>query len=150
MDEDKLRIFTLASQGFCCSQILLNLVLEDEGSENVDIIRSFNGFCGGLGFPQRTCGILSAGIGVLGLYAGKGSSTDYSNEKLSEIIKEYVKWFDEKYGSTDCLDIVGYKVLEGENGGYPVKCGDIILENYEKLQQILVENDFDYGVREDE
>lgn len=36
MDELSLRLFKLSSAGFCCSQIMYKLALEDEGSSNDD------------------------------------------------------------------------------------------------------------------
>ena len=43
MNEDALSIYTLASAGYCCTQILLKMALEEEGKENEDLIRAVHG-----------------------------------------------------------------------------------------------------------
>jgi C_GCAxxG_C_C family probable redox protein len=150
MNNEAFRIFQLASQGFCCSQMMLKLALEEEGKDNPDLIRAMNGLCGGIGFSGKTCGVLTGGISILGLYAGKGVPEEVKGEDFSKMIKEFMDWFSEEFESTECNDIVGYPIINDDSGveNYPVKCGDIVIKGYNKIQEILEQYDYAFGERE--
>lgn len=137
MGIDSFRLFKLAAQGFCCSQILIILGLEAEGKENPDLVRSMQGLCGGLGGFGGICGALTGGICLLSLKAGKGSAEEAGNPKLAGMISELMQWFDEKHGSWECSAIVGGRLDEG--GAYPVKCGSIVTAAYAKVEEILAQ-----------
>lgn len=150
MDDTAFRIFKLASQGFCCTQVIIKMVLDEEKKENRDLIKAVNGLCAGIAYSKRTCGVLTGGICVLGLYAGKGDASEYPSENYMKMIKEYMEWFEEEFESTECTNLVGVQVINDENGNinYPVKCGDIIAKSYDKLQEILYKYEYDFGDRE--
>lgn len=135
MGVDGFRLFQLAAQGFCCSQILLILGLEAEGKDNPDLVRSMQGLCGGLGRSGGVCGAITGGVCLLSLKAGKGEAEEAANPKLAGMINDFLVWFDEKYESQDCSTIVGTNLAE--EGSYPVKCGNIVTSTYAKVQEIL-------------
>ena len=111
MNEDPLRMMTLKTQGFYCSQILLQLGLEAQGKENPDLIRAVAGLAGGLGFVGDVCGTLTGGACLLGLYAGKGIAAEEEDDRLNLMIRELVDWFKEEfeglYGGITCAVILG-------------------------------------------
>lgn len=148
MDDLTFRIFKLSAAGFCCTQIILKLALDDEGTENDDLIRAAQGLCKGIGNTQKTCGVLSGGIGVLGMYAGKGNEREYSKENFSRMIQYYCEWFEEEFGATDCQQLIGVTKFETEDQSYQVKCGDIMVKCYSKIYEILSEYGYEYGNRE--
>lgn len=150
MDDTAFRIFRLASQGYCCTQILIKMALEEENKENEDLIRAVNGLCGGIGFSGKACGALSGSICVLGLYAGKGNAMEYPGENYMKMLREFTEWFEQEFESTECREIVGVSTLSDESGNinYPVKCGDILVKCYEKVQEILYTYEYDFGDRE--
>ncbi len=152
MNERALNVFKMASSGFCCTQIMLKLALADEGSENPDLIRAVNGLCAGVGGSQKTCGVLIGGIGIISLYAGKGREMEYQGKGFGSMVEEFMAWFEQQHGSMDCIDLIGVYSLpvEGSGVSYPIKCGDILLESYERVVNILVENDYEYGSREEQ
>ncbi|NLM04499.1 MAG: C_GCAxxG_C_C family protein [Clostridiales bacterium] len=149
MDEISFKIFQLASMGFCCSQIILKMALDEEEKENPDLIRVMGGLCNGIGGNQGTCGVLIGGIGILGLYAGKGIETEYPKPNYGNMVKEYMDWFEDEFESINCIDLIG-EYNFSENIQYPVKCGDILLKNYEKIREILHNEDYEWGYRDDE
>ncbi len=151
MNDTAFRIYKLASSGFCCTQIMLKLALEDEEKENTDLIRALNGLCGGIGADNKTCGVLTGGISVIGLYAGKGEPTEYRKENFQAMLSEYIDWFQNEFESTECRDIIGIQKITDDNGNvsYPVKCGDILIKSYEKVQQIIFKYGYEFGDRED-
>jgi len=150
MDENALDIFALASQGYCCTQILLKMALKEEGKENEDLIRAVHGLCGGVAYSRKTCGAMTGGICILGLYAGKGAPAERYKDNYMEMMKEYMEWFEAEFESTDCRDLIGVHVFADDNGNinYPVKCGDTLSKCYEKVQEILYRHEYDFGDRE--
>lgn len=150
MDDIAFRIFQLASQGYCCTQIMVKIILEQEEKENIDLVKAVNGLCGGVGFSQGICGVVTGGICILGLYSGKGKDDEYRKEDFSEMMNEYIEWFEEEFGSKDCIDIVGdgLKIVNQGETSYPVKCGEIIEKGFIKVWQIMDEHNYELGERE--
>ena len=148
MDMKAFDIYKFASQGYCCSQILILLVLEKEGRENFDLVRAANGMCGGMQC-KGTCGILSGVIMAFGMYAGRGRAMEEKNPKLKAMAGEFTTWFALEYKSTLCSELVEVDIFtdEGEEA-YPVKCGDMILKAYNKMQEILEEFEYEFGERD--
>ncbi|WP_425803843.1 DVU_1555 family C-GCAxxG-C-C protein [Desulfitobacterium sp. Sab5] len=145
MSQDSFRMFKLAAQGFCCTQIMMLMALEDEGKDdNPDLIRAMQGLCGGMGRSGGTCGALTGGASIIGLAAGKGNAMEQVHPKLGRMIAELLDWFDETYASRDCEDIIQTKLGEGD--AYPVKCGSIVSATYYKVREIMAK----YIVKEEE
>lgn len=135
MGMDSLYLFKLAAQGYCCSQILLILGLEAQGKENPDLVRAMQGLCGGLGRTGKTCGALTGGVCLLGLYAGRGTVAEKPDGQLNSMVNDLVTWFEEEYNSTDCAGILDDSLDTVTD--YPVKCGKIVIGVYNKVQEIL-------------
>ncbi len=150
MDELALDLFQLSAKGYCCSQIMLKMALALEEKENPDLIRAAGGLCNGIGNSQKTCGIITGGIGIFGLYAGKGEDQDYSKEGYNAMVKDYMEWFEEEFGSSDCIDLIGVtEFLDPEHdSSYQVKCGELIQKSYLKVMEILSDYGYEPGERE--
>ncbi|MDK2940671.1 MAG: hypothetical protein PWP56_184 [Acetobacterium sp.] len=149
MEELKFELFKLAAEGYCCSQIMLKLALDIEEKNNPDLIRVMNGLCNGIGGNQKTCGVLTGGIGIIGLYAGKGNAEEWTKDNFGTMVRAYMDWFEERFESTECLDLIGvYQFLDDNNQPYPVKCGDTLSESFGKVVEILQENGYLFGDRE--
>ncbi|HOR84929.1 MAG TPA: C-GCAxxG-C-C family protein [Bacillota bacterium] len=150
MNDMAFKLFKLSSSGFCCTQIMLKLALDEEKKENEDLLRAVRGLCMGIGGRQKTCGVLTGGLGIIGLYAAKGKDTEHSKQDYSDMVKEYTEWFENEFGSEECKDIIGIYNFAGDAGGsgYMVKCGDILMKSYEKAVEILAEHGYEYGSRE--
>lgn len=150
MDDLGFTMFKLTNSGYCCAQIMLKLALDAEETENPDLLRALNGFCLGVGSTQKTCGVLSGGIPILGLYAGKGTDTERPKPGFSHMVDDYTGWFEHEFGSTQCQDIIGVCSVTDflSSQEYRLKCGDILQKSYGKLQEILQENGYEFGERE--
>lgn len=150
MNDMEFKLFKLSSSGFCCTQIMLKLALDDEEKENEDLLKAVSGLCRGIGGRQKSCGVLTGGLGILGLYGAKGKDTEYPKQNYSDMTEEYIEWFKNEFGSEECRDIIGVYDFANDSGseGYMVKCGDILLRSYEKVVEILRDNDYEYGSRE--
>ena len=150
MDNIAFEMFKLVNAGYCCTQIMLKMALDEEEKENEDLLRAINGLCMGVGSTQKICGVLTGGISVMGLYAGKGNDREYPKVEYSSMVDEYTQWFESAFGSTECSDIIGVCTITDYNTNldYRLKCGDILVKSYQKVQEILREHDFEFGSRE--
>ena len=150
MDEIGFRMFRLSSAGYCCAQIMMKMALEDEETKNEDLIRALNGLCMGIGSEQKTCGVLTGGIAVLGLYAGKGNDREYPSTSYTEMVDEFTEWFRGEFGSTECADLIGVcSVMDYQtNQEYRLKCGDTLIKSFKKIQEVLQGHGFTWGSRE--
>lgn len=142
MNDETFRLITMAGQGFYCSQILLLMGLEAQGKSNPDLVRAVAGLAGGLGFTGDTCGALTGGACLLGLYAGKGLPEEPEDEKLNLMISELVEWFTEEFGKLHggirCETILG-----DDPRNRSVKCPSLTIGTFEKVKALLIEYGFD-------
>ena len=140
--EDVIRIQELRSQGFYCSQILVQMGLDLQGKTNPELIRAVQSLAGGIGFSGNLCGALTGGACLLGLYAGKGSREDPEEERLNLMLLDLVDWFKQEIGAAyqgiDC-DVI----LEGNHALIPSRCPGIVEAVYQKTKSLLVEYGFD-------
>ena len=140
MDETGLRIMQLGAQGYCCSQIMIKLSLEDMGEENTVLVRAMAGLCEGAGSGDL-CGVATGAACVLALYAGKGSDEEQPLDCLPMMLSQFMDWFKQgatSWGGIRCEDIV---VFQG--GRKPEVCGNIMLRAREAVLAILTENNLD-------
>ena len=149
MEEWAFQMFKLVNAGYCCTQVMMKMVLDEEGKENEDLIRAVSALCMGVGSTQKVCGVLTGGFAILGLYAGKGKDTEYQKPEYSDMVDEYREWFEAEHGSTECSDLIGVCTMKDylTNQEYRLKCGDLMRKGYEKIQSILTENGFEFGER---
>ena len=142
MTDEMLRMMQLAGQGFYCSQILLIMGLEAQGKSNPDLIRTMSGLAGGLGFTGDTCGALTGGACLLGLYAGRGTPEETEDEKLNLMISELVDWFSEEYGEP--FGGIRCEIILGDDPSNRItRCPNMVLGVYEKVKTLLSEYGFD-------
>jgi len=146
-DLDRMR--ELKQQGFFCSQILMTLGLELQGIENPQLIRAMNGLAGGLGFSGETCGALTGGACLLGVYAGKGTATQEENLRLNFMIEDLVKWFKQGYGQ-EYGGIRCETILSGVPNGQATRCPVMVAGTFQKVKELLVENGFDLAGSDDD
>ena len=142
-DDIVLRMIELAEKNYNCSQIMMILALDQEGTQNADVVRAMSGLGDGCGFFNETCGIMTAAASILSWYAGKGADSETESEKLLPMLEELGDWFRqeiaEKHQGSRCKDIVGD--LVGTEEGKQI-CGGIIFQTYGKVNEILAANNF--------
>ena len=140
MDDIALRILQLSGQGFCCSQILITLSLEDMGEDNVPLVRAMAGLCEGSGTGEL-CGVASGAACVMALYAAKGSAGEQALECYPLLLAQFMDWFKQSatsWGGIRCDDIVA-----ASGGRKPELCGTILLRARETVLGILAEHGID-------
>ncbi|MGA8109132.1 MAG: DVU_1555 family C-GCAxxG-C-C protein [Acidobacteriaceae bacterium] len=142
MNDDAFRVMDLAMKGYQCSQILMAIALEAQGKKNEHLLRAMSGLLGGMG-AGKTCGVLTGGCCVLGLYAGWGTPDSVADERLSAMLAEFVDWFEaeykQRYGSIECAGIV-----EDDMRNKMTRCPGIVIESLARLKQILADHNYDF------
>lgn len=142
MNDTSLKLMQLGSQGFCCSQMMMILALEDQGEENPALVRAMSGLCHGVAGCGGMCGAVTGGACVLGLYAGKGEESEEEHDRYQLMVSELMEWFNDlasaEYGGPTCNDITG-------GSGVPDMgiCGMLVEKTREKVLELLAENDID-------
>lgn len=142
-----LELLPMVRQGYCCSQLLILLMLQARDQQNPDLVRAMQGLCHGIGQSDGPCGLLTGGACALALAAGKGADDETAHPMLTPLLNEYATWFYERvnpYGGISCGCIA--TGLGAASGGAvtdatpdPVACGDLLAECWEKILE-LTEN----------
>lgn len=141
MDDFQFDILRLASQGFCCAQIPVQLMLETHGRENRGLTRTLSALCHGFPNTSGPCGALLGGACLLGYFAGKDSAGADADERLALMQSDLGDWFKEqcqgRFPGINCADITG--------DGQPDQevCGNLIIHTHSKVLELLLENGFD-------
>ena len=142
-------IMPLVSQGYCCSQVLMLLLMQKFGHENPEIIRAMHGLCYGIGNSEGPCGLLSGGACVLGYIAGRGKVQESAHPSFVPLATDYQQWFagrSANYGGTACFQIM--EGLSAETGTprprageqpSPCLCGGLFIECWEKIHMLFGE-----------
>ena len=140
MDELTIRVMRFASQGLYCSQIMMALALETRGEENPQLIRSLAGLAFGCGDGRGTCGVLTGGACVLGLYAGKAAPGEEESLRFPAMQEELSDWFAREAGNgITCEAIMGDAMTRAPQQ----KCGELAAKAFGRLLEILQANGFD-------
>jgi hypothetical protein len=119
----------LASLGYCCSQIMVELGLEASGDENQQLVDAMRGLCKGFHAGQ-TCGTLTGAACLLSMFDPRAA------EAL--LIPRLVEWFEMAftgcYGGTCCKTILGNDPMNKLE-----RCPKIMEQTYEKCRELLAE-----------
>lgn len=147
MDEVMLEMLKLSRKGYSCAQILILLALAARGEENAGLVRAMAGLAYGCGGGEASCGALTGGCCMLGLYAGKGQDAEAASETFPLMVQELSDWFVEQvrlpHGGIRCCDILGDAPAAAASGTH---CGPIVAQTYTKVMDILSTNGIDATV----
>lgn len=139
--DDLDRILELGRERYQCSQILVQLGLEMLGRENPELVRAMHGLCAGMSAGE-TCGALTGGACLLGLYAGRGEPDEDDDPRLLFMLEEFVDWFrdgyGQEYGSLRCDDIVGPCAQHLAD-----RCPAMVDGVFRKVKDLLLANGFE-------
>jgi hypothetical protein len=129
MNNTAKEIRRLAAEGYCCSQILIQMGLDARGEENPELLDAVAGLCNGLHFGM-TCGILTGAACLLSLYD--------KNKAASEMIPKLADWFETTYtqscGEINCEAILGDNPMNKQE-----RCPKMMEETFEKCRELLAE-----------
>lgn len=139
MNQEK--IAKMMEKGYNCSQVVFCYFADRFGMDSEMAMKISTPFEMGM-YNSEKCGALTAGYMVLGLRYG---TTDF-NERLSLARKmiEFNKKFLNEMKSSNCKELLGMKVLEGDNmkkaaeeGLLESVCGSSIVNAINILEDLL-------------
>jgi len=120
----------LSAEGYCCSQIMIQIGLDARGDENPELVQAIAGLCGGM-HSGLCCGTLTGAACLLSMF-------DPENAR-SDMIPRLVEWFKATYGplygGADCGCIVG-----GDPALRMERCPGIMEATIEKCRSLLAEH----------
>jgi hypothetical protein len=129
-----IQILKLKAQGYCCSQIMVCMVLDLMDKENRNLVDFAGGLCMGGGMEEGPCGILTAGMCILALYAKK------DKDRLALMQESFLSFFRTAAPKgIGCRQITGDRFPELN----PATCGPLLAAAYSQMISILAENGFD-------
>jgi hypothetical protein len=135
------RMLKLSSEGYACAQIMMILVLEREGKEDPDIIRTIGALNNGLRDCGLICGAFTGGCCVISYFAGKGEADEIADPSYDEITQEFYTWFTGHVnglygGGSECPAI-----LEGDNANKIARCPVVVQDSFNKVIELLDEHE---------
>ncbi|MDR0770172.1 MAG: C-GCAxxG-C-C family protein [Burkholderiales bacterium] len=127
---------------FDCSQAILSAWCEDYGLDKKTALKLSCGFASGMARLNRTCGAVTGAYLVIGLKHGKCRPDDSAaKEKTFALIQEFDKRFTEKHGSTNCKELLGVDLRDGDavvaKEQVRKKCPVFVRDAAEMLEAVL-------------
>lgn len=141
MDDIYMRMLELSGEGFFCSQILMQLILEIEGKENKDLIRAMGGLAGGLGNSGNNCGALTGGVCIIGYFCSKGEVNDIEDSNKDYMIKEFIDWFRSEGSKNKGINCD--EILSKDPSNKLSICPYLVRETFDKILEILNTNGYE-------
>lgn len=125
----------LRSKGYNCAQAVACSFSEVTGLDEMVLFRMMEGFGGGMGGHQATCGALSGAVAIAGLVTSKGRVEEQTKALTYHKSKALVQAFGERCKSTVC------KELLGEETGIELQSCDKCVEEAVLLVQEMLQNE---------
>jgi hypothetical protein len=129
MNDTAREIIRLSQEGYCCSQVILQLGLDSQGDDNPQLVDAVKGLCGGL-YSGLICGTLTGAACLLSMF---------DKDKAKAImIPALVEWFQATYtplyGGITCECIAC-----GDPATRLERCPQILEDTYQKCRALLAE-----------
>ncbi len=147
-----LEILPLIREGYCCSQLLMHLLLQGAGQENAALLRAMHGLCFGMGGTEGPCGLLSGGACILGCFAGRGAVEEHAHASLAPMVHEYQQWFIEHTRTSglcyqilesfeqqdeQALTMQSRQSTQSRQSPQHAQCGELLATCWKKILEIL-------------
>ncbi len=132
----------LFRSGLCCSESVLQAVAEGLGIQSELIPKIATGLCGGISRSGNICGAVSAGALGIGLCHGR-TKAGQSPEDTVRHVRVFLKAFEERFGSTNCVTLMGCRLDTPEGQQFfkehnlREKCAEYTREAARLVSQVL-------------
>ena len=140
------------SSGFYCSQAILSTYCEDLGLDKETALKMSCGLAAGMSRLSSTCGAVTGAYMVISLKYGNCSPEDrYATEKTFALVQEFDRQFIERYGSTNCKELLNVDLRYGDKSlatrQVSALCPSFVKGAAEILESIIQEDDDKVGQR---
>ena len=96
-----------------CAQSVLRAFAGDFGTEEDEIVKIASGFGSGIATGQ-ICGAVTGAVMAIGLYTADIEDRVERKNKTYGLVREFLKRFQSKNGSTECAALLGYNISNSE------------------------------------
>jgi C_GCAxxG_C_C family probable redox protein len=122
MDEDSLektveQSVKLFKSGYYCAESVLLAIAEEKGIQSELIPGIATGFCSGTARMCGPCGAVSGAILSINLMTGRNDPKG-SVEKNYTLVRTFLNAFQDKFGSTNCRELIGCDLGTKEGQAY--------------------------------
>lgn len=120
MDKLKKAATDYFDEGFNCAESAL-LALSDFKKLDCGCIPNVaSGFGGGVGRSGEICGVITGAVMAMGIVHGRSrqeGKDSKTKERIYELVSNFVKNFQSKFGSLKCIELTGcdFSTAEGSN-----------------------------------
>lgn len=125
----------LRSKGYNCAQAVACSFSDVVGLDEAILFSMMEGFGGGMGGHQATCGALSGAVAIAGLVTSKGSVEGQTKVLTYEKSKALVDAFGQRCKSLVCKELLGE-----ETGIELQSCDECVEEAVLLVQEMLQKN----------
>ncbi len=101
------KALSLYQKGYNSSQALLFAFSDRTGLDMNTALKTASAFGYGIGTAQSTCGIVTGAAMVIGNYFYCDKDMYHCRQLIFEKTQTFIKTFEKKYKSINCLDLVG-------------------------------------------
>lgn len=148
MSERSERAAASFSGGLNCAQAVATAFADECGMDEAMVRKMACGFGGGLAHTGRTCGAVSGAVLVLGLARGTAVPGDREGKEACYVlVREFLRRFAERHGSTECTALVGYDLSDPaglaaakEAGAFAVRCTGYVRDAAAIVEGLLRES----------
>ena len=126
-----------AEKGYNCCQAVICAYCEEFGIVDDDVFKLTEGFGGGMGGLQNTCGAVTGMYMAIGMHNSAGEKDNPRKTKLDtyESIRDVAEKFAEENGSIFCRDLKAV-----ENGVQRVSCQKCVEDAAELVEKYIAEH----------
>ncbi len=105
----------LFNSGFWCAESVLLAMAEQQGIRSDLLPRIATGFCSGMARTGGQCGAVNGAMMAIGLANGRRAPGDPVDASYV-LIQELMLRFEERFGSTNCRELMGvdFRTPEGQ------------------------------------
>lgn len=141
MSDHAKRATELFGSGCNCAQAVLAAMAPELGVDLETALRMASGFGGGMGRLQKTCGVVTGSIMLLGLRYGMRRASDQEAKGLCAAkVRELVAGFEVRHGSSDCRTLLGFDLRTPEDLARTHEiCGKYVEEGARAVSRMIFE-----------
>jgi len=93
------------AEGYRCAESVLLYIAQSKNVRSDLIPRIATGFCAGISRTRGTCGAVAGAIMAINLFYGR-SNPSVPLDQSYPPVQKFVRTFEEKFGSTNCLQLI--------------------------------------------
>ena len=143
MNKNIEKAVTSFSQGFNCAQSVFSSYAEEYGIDEENAKRIASGFGGGFGRLQKTCGAVTGALMLISARYYDINKPEESKELVYNKIREYIRQYEKKNGSIECLELLGIDMTSDkgyqaakEQQLFKIKCENYVRDACEIFEDL--------------